>query len=317
MGAWDFVIGILVGILLACVSFVVQSSQKSAVRASYSGVEARSLVRRHPIHQRYLREAGRQIHVTKLAGYMFFGTIVSVENRIRALLEEDALQERPVRYLIIDLWHVTGIDFSAAEAFTRINRVCTVKNVKMIMCGVTQDGETGKGLRSVGLWGGDKDEVQFFEDLNSALEYCENELLKVFYSHRDALAQRNAQASAQYLGSSLPPHCLLTYMLIYVDVPKQNTPSFTYDTTFSSPRKTLLHQAAADTLTERDPTLAPKWHNFKQPLPLILQSFQELTAKNEDFWFKACSFFVRKEHLSGSILFRRGVRALLHPRKLP
>ncbi|KAI9766069.1 MAG: hypothetical protein M1840_006776 [Geoglossum simile] len=289
MGAWDFVIGILVGILLACVSFVVQFSQKSAVRASYSGVEARSLVRRHPIHQRYLREAGRQIHVTKLAGYMFFGTIVSVENRIRALLEEDALQERPIRYLIIDLRHVTGIDFSAAEAFTRINRVCTVKNVKMIMCGVTQDGETGKGLRSVGLWGGDKDEVQFFEDLNSALEYCENELLKVFYSHRDALAQRNAQASAQYL-----------------DVPKQNTPAFTYDTTFSSPRKNLLHQAAADTLTERDPILTLKWHNFKQPLPLILQSFQELTAKNEDFWFKACSFFVRKEHPSGSILFRRG-----------
>jgi SulP family sulfate permease len=202
MGAWDFVIGILVGILLACVSFVVQFSQKSAVRASYSGVEARSLVRRHPIHQRYLREAGQQIHVTKLAGYMFFGTIVSVENRIRALLEEDALQEHPIRYLIIDLWHVTGIDFSAAEAFTRVNRVCTAKSVKMIICGVTQDGEIGKSLRGVGLWGGDED-VQFFEDLNSTLEFCENELLKVFYSHRDALAQRNAQSAAQYLGKFL------------------------------------------------------------------------------------------------------------------
>ncbi|KAI9775644.1 MAG: hypothetical protein M1839_000969 [Geoglossum umbratile] len=299
MGAWDFVIGILVGILLACVSFVVQFSQKSAVRASYSGVEARSLVRRHPIHQRYLREAGRQIHVTKLAGYMFFGTIVSVENRIRALLEEDALQERPIRFLIIDLWHVTGIDFSAAEAFTRVNRVCTGKNVKMIMCGVTQDGDIGKSLRSVGLWGGDKDEVQFFEDLNSALEYCENELLKVFYSHRDALAQRNAQPAAQYLGKSSAPH---------FHVPKQDTPAFTFDTTFSSPRKNLLHRAAADTLTERDSILPPKWHNFKQPLPLILQSFQELTAKNEDFWFKACRFLVRGEHPSGSILFRRGDR---------
>jgi SulP family sulfate permease len=140
---------------------------------------------------------------------MFFGTIVSVENRIRALLEEDALQKRPIRFLIIDLWHVTGIDFSAAEAFTRVNRVCTVKNVKMIMCGVTQDGEIGKSLRSVGLWGRDEDEVQFFEDLNSALEFCENELLKVFYSHRDALAQRNAQPAAQYLGTSSSYHCLV------------------------------------------------------------------------------------------------------------
>ncbi|KAH0544974.1 hypothetical protein FGG08_000900 [Glutinoglossum americanum] len=308
MGAWDFVIGILVGILLACVSFVVQFSQKSAVRASYSGVEARSLVRRHPIHQRYLREAGQQIHVTKLAGYMFFGTIVSVENRIRALLDEDALRERPMRFLIIDLWHVTGIDFSAAEAFTRVNRVCAVKNVKMIMCGVTQDGEIGKSLRSVGLWGGDEDQVQFFEDLNSTLEFCENELLKVFYSHRDALAQRNAQPAAQYLGTSLNHRAQPVCRLTYVDVPKQNTPGFTHDTTFSSPRKTLLHKAAADTLIGRDSVPAPKWQSFKQPLPLILQTFQELTAKNEDFWFKACSFFKRKEYPSGSILFRRGDR---------
>ena len=105
---------------------------------------------------------------------------------------------------------MTGIDFSAAEAFTRINRVCTVKNVKMIMCGVTQHGEIGKSLRSVGLWGGGEYEVQFFEDLNATLEFCENELLKVFYSHRDALAQRNAQPATQYLGTSLTHHSLFS-----------------------------------------------------------------------------------------------------------
>ncbi|KAH0558386.1 hypothetical protein GP486_004954 [Trichoglossum hirsutum] len=285
MGAWDFVIGIFVGILLACVSFVVQSSQKPAVRASYSGVEARSLVRRHPIHQRYLREAGRQIHVTKLAGYMFFGTIVSVENRIRASLGEDAFRDRPIRYLIIDLWHVTGIDYSAAEAFTRVNRVCTIMNVKMIMCGVTQDGEIGKSLRGVGLWGGGND-VQFFEDLNSALEFCENELLKVFYSHRDKMAKRSTQ------------QCL--------DMPIQDTLSFTYDISFSSPRGSLLHQAAADTLTGRYSVAPLKWQKFQQPLLLILQTFQELTVKNEAFWAKASPYFERKEYLGGSILFSRG-----------
>ena len=73
MGAWDFVIGILVGILLACVSFVLQASKISAIRGNLPGGIANSTVRRHPIQHRFLQSAGQQTHVMKLAGYLFFG----------------------------------------------------------------------------------------------------------------------------------------------------------------------------------------------------------------------------------------------------
>lgn len=286
MGAWDFVAGILLGIVLACVNFVVQTSRKSAIRATYSGEVAGSTVRRHPVQHRFLRDVGRQTHVTKLAGFLFFGTIVSVESRIRSLLQDEAFEKRPIRFLILDLLHVTGVDFSAAEAFTRINRTLKAKNVTMIMCSVSREGEIGQSLQNVGLWEEDND-VRIFDDLNAALEFCENELLKTFYSRRDALLQRHAQPQS-------------------LDVPQGSHSAFTFDTTFSSPRRHQLQHMANRVLNEHNSAMSPAWQNFKQPLPLILQTFQDLTNKNEDFWFGACPYFERKELTKGTILYSRG-----------
>lgn len=187
MGAWDFVIGILVGVLLACVSFVLQTSQISAIRGSLPGDVANSTVRRHPIHHRFLQEAGQQIHVMKLAGYLFFGTIVGVEKQIRALLL-DKSQHLPIRFLVLDLSNVDGVDYSATEAFTRIRRLLSEDHVHLIICGIIRDGNIGRSLQIAGLFDA-VNGVTYFETLNSALEDCENELLKTLYQQRDVLTK--------------------------------------------------------------------------------------------------------------------------------
>ena len=196
MGAWDFVIGILVGIVLACVSFVLQTSQVSAIRGTLPGDVANSTVRRHPVQRRFLQEVGRQIFIMKLAGYLFFGTIVGVENRIRALLFEEAFGFQPIRFLVLDLSKVDGVDFSAAEAFTRVKRILCGRNVTMIMSGIDLNSDVGRSLDNIGLLN-DEGGIEFFEDLNSALEHCENELLKTFYRQRDVLEGRQKR----YLGN--------------------------------------------------------------------------------------------------------------------
>ena len=58
----------------------------------------------------------------------------------------------------------------------------------MIISGVDSEKEVGKGLRNVGLWQ-EGNGVEFFEDLNGALEFCENELLKALYWQRDVQAE--------------------------------------------------------------------------------------------------------------------------------
>jgi len=75
----------------------------------------------------------------------------------------------------------------------------------------------------------------------------------------------------------------------------------------SSPRQRYLEEAATETLENHTSSLAPrKWQSFKQPLPLILQTFQELTTENEDFWFKAVPYFERREYARGTVIFSRG-----------
>jgi SulP family sulfate permease len=290
MGIYDFVVGIFIGIGLAFVSLVVQTSRISAVRASYSGEVAGSTVRRNPTQYRYLRHVGTQIHVTKLAGYLFFGTIVSVESRIRALIEDEAFHERPIRFLVFDLWHVTGIDYSAAEAFSRLNRVFSRKGVTLVMSGVNAEGPLGLSLRAVGVGqDGNSNEVRMFEDLNSALESCENDLLKAFYASKETRLSRVSPVT-------------------HLDVPnKGRTGSHTFDTQFSSPRHNQLQQIATATLN--DSPIESRYQNFRQPLRLLLQTFQGLTDKNEDFWFRILPFFTKKEIYAGTILYHRGESA--------
>lgn len=120
----------------------------------------------------------------KLAGYLFFGTIVGVEKQIRELLKVEFFRKQPIRFLVLDLYNVDGVDFSAGEAFKRTNRLLVQQEVQLVMCGLEMESEVGKSLRIVGLFD-DDDPVYCSKSLNSALEYCENELLKAFYHQRD------------------------------------------------------------------------------------------------------------------------------------
>jgi sulfate permease, SulP family len=293
MGAWDFVVGIFVGIVLACVNFVVQTSRKSAVRATYSGETANSTVRRPPVQLKFLREAGQQTYVIKLAGFLFFGTIVGVENRIRSLLAEDAFLDRPIRFLILDLAHINGVDFSAAEAFTRISRLLRKRDVVMVVSGVNIEGEVGRSLGSVGLFG-DGNGVKLFENLNQALEYCENELLQALYQRQAQLAPHHLPATVRSGSRNL-------------DVPMEGRhQSFPSELIFSSPRRHHLHQVASTTLKENMAPHARVWHKYKQPLPLLLQIFEDVSERGEDFWFRASRFFERKQFSSGTVLFTIG-----------
>ncbi|RGP59134.1 sulfate transporter [Fusarium sporotrichioides] len=294
MGIHDFVVGIGVGILLAFVSLILQTSRVSAIRGNYSGDIVTSTVRRNPSQQRYLHEVGRQIYIAKLTGYLFFGTIVSVEERIRALLEDSAFTAQPIKFLILDMWHVTGLDYSAGEAFNTISRLLDNKDVVLVLSGVDSETQLGRNLRAVGL-GNDGIEVMMLPNLNSALESCENELLKTLYARQKEInsLRRISAQSAQNL-----------------DVPSNKSSGFSsFDPPFNSPRRNHLAEAARDTLSSIDVQRPKKWQSFKEPLRLMLQVFQGLSDKNEDFWFPATSYFSRREIPAGTVLFRRGEQA--------
>ncbi|KAJ5086601.1 hypothetical protein NUU61_007908 [Penicillium alfredii] len=275
MGAWDFVLGILVGIILAC-----------------------STVRRPPIQQQFLREAGQQTLIMKLGGYLFFGTIVNVEDTMRGLIEEEAFQRRPIRFLILDFSRVYGLDFSAAEAFTRINRILRKRNVQTTISGLNVDGDVGKSLQNVGLFEPETG-VPIFEDLNSAIEFCENDYLKVFYSRQEALRTPSEPTAPSSNNLQVP-----------VPVPPTSQPTSLADNIVSSPRGQYLQRVATTTLREHEEETAlmaaPAWSAMRQPLPLLLQTFQGLSVQNEDFWFPVCAYFSPEHYAAGTVLYHEG-----------
>jgi SulP family sulfate permease len=330
MGIHDFVIGIFVGIVLACVSYVVQSSRHPAIRGSYTGTVAESTVRRPRADVRYLNKVRGQIRVVKLGGFLFFGTIVSVEENLRSLIDDDNFEEQPVSFIVVDFTHVTAVDFSGCEGFQRINRILGSKNVKMLFSGVSFSNDVGKSLQSVGLLDEAEDEgstppPQVFEDLNTALESCENELLEVFHRHCSTHVKKR---------QITPPMSINGAKNLNAEpIPSGGSPASSLGPSslnpdFASPRRGARLIAARSTMREssqnsnsnlsfpdtsshNDSTqsaqiVPSRWKNFAQPLKIILQTFEDVSTKNEDFWHVVAPYFSRREFAAGSLLYSRG-----------
>ncbi|KAK6866485.1 putative vacuolar membrane protein, partial [Candida tropicalis] len=171
MGAVDFVAGIGVGIILACLSFVVEAGRTPVVEGIYTGSVARSTVMRHPKQQEFLKHVGDQIYIIKLQGSLFFGSIGGVEKVIKNLFEEEKFSLNPISYLIIDMKGVISLDFSAAEGFRRILNLTNSFKTQLIISSVSEDDDITQGLRDAGLFdNGTNSPIELFSSLNYALE---------------------------------------------------------------------------------------------------------------------------------------------------
>jgi len=101
-------------------------------------------------------------------GFIFFGTISQVEDTIRHLIEGPAWQANPVRFLVLDLALVAGVDMSAAEAFVRIQRFLAAKAVTLVFSGLKMASPVAKALESVEVLAADN--VEVFSTFHDAME---------------------------------------------------------------------------------------------------------------------------------------------------
>jgi SulP family sulfate permease len=175
-----------------------------------------------------------------------------------------------------------------------MDRILRGRAVEMVLSGLSMTGEIGQSLAMVGLLEETSNEKvsppRIFENLNQALEACENQLLLAF-------KQRSEHVAAQHVSADNPTS---------MSIPKLNGGSLGAETMYNSPRRSHVQHAAATTLKEHELTVPAKWQNFAQPLPLILQAFKDLTGKDMDFWHRAVPFFQRREYVAGAVLYSRG-----------
>lgn len=275
MGAWDFVYGILAGVLLACLSFVVEAARRPVVRGVYTGVVARSTVLRHPNQQEFLKNVGNQICVVKLQGTLFFGSIGGVEKAIRAKFSSEKFRKNPIKFLIIDMKGVDLIDFSAAEGFRRILNLTTDFQTEFIISSVEEENEIVTALRDAGLF--EDSTIHLFNTLNYALEWCENRFLQTY--------------------NTVQSHTLPARLIRKLSNPKNQAYS---DLVFGTPRTTQVYKAATRTAKDEQRIQNRYYSNSdskfkKKPLPLLMITFEGLSDKDERFWAKLAPYFIKEQ----------------------
>lgn len=309
MGAWDFVYGVLVGILLACLSFVVDAARTPVVRGVYTGVVARSTVLRHPKQQEFLKDVGNQICVIKLQGTVFFGSIGGVEQTIRDRFGNEKFNKNPIKFLILDMNGVSSIDFSAAEGFRRILNLTNDFDTQLIISSVSDDDDVVVALRDAGLWDTDnKLGIQLFSSLNNALEWCENAFLKTYKNIRGTEHRTlSINDSSNRSGRKGSPH-LYSPAGTNSDSPASNKnfnsrlllSQVALDGSFATPRTTQVFQAASKTLKDEQ-SIQNRYYTSldsvfkKQPLPLLMITFSGLSDKDEEFWSKLMPYLIKEK----------------------
>lgn len=322
MGAIDFVAGIGIGIILACLSFVVEAARTPVVQGIYSGSVARSTVLRHPKQQEFLKNVGEQICIVKLQGTIFFGSIGGVEKEIRLIFETDKFDKRPVKFLIIDMKGVISLDFSAAEGFRRILNLANEFKTQLIISGVSEEDDTIQGLRDAGLFenseqnDGSSPPIELFSSLNYALEWCENSFLKTYKSlkksnpldhatrHTSSRSVPGAKinsTSTNTLVNSSSSGSMARSSSIQSPSSLSNKLFSQFGGEFGTPRTKQVLQAASKTVYDEQKTQHKLHLNAnsqflqKQPLPLMMITFQGLCSKDAEFWAPLAPYFVKEQ----------------------
>lgn len=167
-----FLVGIVVGLIGACVLFAISYARRGVVRRHVTRADFASYVDRPVAAADFLRDKGAAIQLYWLSGYIFFGSSESLFERIRGDIQ--ALAQGSVSYVVLDFGTVSGADASAVVSFTKLRNLCNQQGVTIVYCALSAANHTV--LQGGGLIGG-KSKHRAFVDLPSGLAWCEDELL--------------------------------------------------------------------------------------------------------------------------------------------
>lgn len=166
--------GVGAGILIATVFFVVKYSRIKIVKAALSGVNCQSNVDRWPPQKELLLKHGEQIHILRLAGYIFFGSATGLLHRILQRCLDANLPK--LRYIILDFQHVSGMDASALVSMRKLARLALKEKFVLVVTSIPKEIE--HHFRQEGLAFNDVPHLRIFPDCDHGLEWCEDRILE-------------------------------------------------------------------------------------------------------------------------------------------
>lgn len=202
-----FLPGVVVGLLLAAMLFVVDYSRIDVVKSQIGGALYRSKVDREPGQLDVLRSEGDRIHVVTLQGIVFFGTAHSLLQRIRSRAQDPAL---PVlEFLVMDFRRVSTLDSSAVLAFVKVRTLADSRNFTMVLTGLA---DSVRRQLEQGGFAVAEPRVHTFAELDRGVEWCEERVLETRVSASPERRRPPAAVLRAGLGDSVDPQRLMEYL---------------------------------------------------------------------------------------------------------
>ena len=165
--------GIAVGTVVAILLFLVEYSRIDVIKQELSGGVHRSNVDRSYAENQFLQVEGESILIMRLQGFVFFGTAYRFYEHIRSLIADE--ERGALAYLILDFKAVRGFDVSTINDFKKLKRLADRNDISLVISDLLP--HLQQLLEVGGIIEADAHGSQLFDDLDHALEWCENTML--------------------------------------------------------------------------------------------------------------------------------------------
>ncbi|WP_300012302.1 SulP family inorganic anion transporter [uncultured Roseobacter sp.] len=162
--------GISVGVFAAAALFTLEYARVDVVKYAVTGETYHSRVEHEAEDQAYLRKHGAQIHVLRLQGFIFFGSVHQLHQRIRGCFDTS-----DIRFLVLDCRDVTGFDSSAIQSLSKICEMVRGKDGRLIVSALKP--AISKRLNRLILQGSHGSPVLYFDEVDEAVVWCEDRML--------------------------------------------------------------------------------------------------------------------------------------------
>lgn len=173
IACFDFVAGVGVGVIAACITFAVNTSKVRLVKLGMDRSNFASRVDRPNYHAETLRTQGAGIQIMWLHGFIFFGSAHNLLMHIKSVLSHE---RGACRSLILDFRQVLGIDYSATMTLLKLRHFAEREGFDLVLADLPQN--VARSLEKGGFLNeSGPNFCRVFPNLDAALEWCEDKLL--------------------------------------------------------------------------------------------------------------------------------------------
>ena len=173
IGTVGFLEGVITGLLMSVVLFVVSYSKVEIIKHELTGKTFHSNVERSESLKNIIDDSGDQTLILPLQGFIFFGSANRLLERIKLHLQSQ--NENNLKYLVFDFKQVTGVDSSTINSFNKLRILAELDNFQVLFCNLTP--QIISQFEAEGLFADSMDLFLKFDDLDHGMEWCEEQII--------------------------------------------------------------------------------------------------------------------------------------------